>query len=308
MIPDVRVTGASAVSQARRGRKPKTEEEIEQIKEAMYAAARELLSKEVGLTVSLEELSMERVISDARVPRSAAYKIWKYKDEFSADFLVHLAGPDWAGTAAFDGETLRLASGVVLTHWDELDDEAGRRRVLAECVRIAVARNLEAIRESDQWAAYMALSATANGLSVRTGPKSAELLAALVSAETQFLDSMENFYLAMAAALGLQTRGDLTFRHIAAAGASIAEGLAVRSLLARTGATTEMAEAADALGELVHAEHAYPDGTQEGTWSLAAIAYMGMLDAMLEPIPGWKKQAGAKEILENLAAEQQPSR
>jgi len=44
-----------------------------------------------GLTVSLDHLSLENVITHADVSRSSAYRRWPYKDLFLADLLVAVA-------------------------------------------------------------------------------------------------------------------------------------------------------------------------------------------------------------------------
>ena len=47
---------------------------------------------QAGLTVSLDHLSFEDLIRDARVSRSAVYRRWPYKDLFFSDLLKELRG------------------------------------------------------------------------------------------------------------------------------------------------------------------------------------------------------------------------
>jgi AcrR family transcriptional regulator len=52
-----------------------------------------------GLTVSLDHISLEQVIRDAGVSRSAAYRRWPYKDLFFSDLVKQLAkAPPWASS------------------------------------------------------------------------------------------------------------------------------------------------------------------------------------------------------------------
>ena len=44
-----------------------------------------------GLSLSLEHVSMEELISDAGVSRTSSYRRWPTKDLFAADLLLHLA-------------------------------------------------------------------------------------------------------------------------------------------------------------------------------------------------------------------------
>src|SRR3990167_4729480 len=89
---------------ARRRRKRQSDAEV---REAMLEAA-SLVAEAGGLTVSLEHLSLEDIITRAGVSRSAVYRLWPYKDAFFIKLLRDLAGPKWHGTAAFDQETIDL--------------------------------------------------------------------------------------------------------------------------------------------------------------------------------------------------------
>src|SRR5689334_20987803 len=98
----------------------------DQVARRMLDAAQSLV-EETGLTVSLEHLSFEEVIQRARVSRSAAYRLWPYKDEFFVDLLCDLAGPSWQGTAAFDKETILLVEELVTKNFDRVATAEGRR-------------------------------------------------------------------------------------------------------------------------------------------------------------------------------------
>src|SRR6185437_6301456 len=71
---------------ARRGRRlPDRETEQRMLRTAVAMVRRD------GLTVSLDSISLEDVIRDADVSRSAVYRRWPYKDLFISDLVKELA-------------------------------------------------------------------------------------------------------------------------------------------------------------------------------------------------------------------------
>jgi AcrR family transcriptional regulator len=270
---------AAAHRRARRQTSP------EEVRTAMLETARELVEA-TGVTVSLEELSLERVIQIAGVPRSAVYRIWPYKGDFVDDLLCHMAKPDWLGASAFDQLTVDRASQFVMSHADKLDNPEGRRLVLQEAVRQAVKMNFEALVASKRWHAYIALLATAQ--STHDEHARARIVAALRESAVSFTTKMTAFYTAMAQLLGLRMRHPAyRLEHLVAAGAALLDGLALQQALTQ-----------DTDGKLVSAG---PDGTDwplggfisepvpgpgfdgpAADWSVAAIAFMGLVDAFLE--------------------------
>ena len=61
-----------------------------QTEERMLQAAVAMVHR-TGLTVSLDHISLEEVIRDADVSRSAVYRRWPYKDLFFSDLVKQLA-------------------------------------------------------------------------------------------------------------------------------------------------------------------------------------------------------------------------
>ena len=63
----------------------------DEIRQRMLDAGREL-ALEAGAALTIEHLRLEEVIQRARVPRSSAYRLWPYKDDYISDLLCYLAG------------------------------------------------------------------------------------------------------------------------------------------------------------------------------------------------------------------------
>lgn len=261
----------------------------------MFDAARQLVYAQ-GVQVSLEELSLEQVIELAGVSRSSVYRLWPYKGDFVQDLLCDLAGPSWLGTAAFDQDTVDLAANIVMGNADKLSSPEGRRQVLLDAVREAVAQNFKAIVESQEWHIYVALNA-----SIRTAGDDESRLriaAALQHSEMTFVDRMADFYAGMLEVLGLRFRNDsYTTRHMAVAGAAVVEGLALRRLVTMTvdGAKRPpyVPDHGWSLGDLLAANLAGPGGSDAQPWSLAALAFLGIVDALTEPAGSGEGESAA---------------
>ena len=258
----------------------------------MYEAARQLVY-EMGVTVSLEDLGFEDVIRRAGVPRSSAYRLWAYKGDFVADLLAYLAGPKWLGTAAFDQETVDLSHRTVAENVHLLADAAGRRAVLQETIRCAVAQNFKAIVESREWHIYVALVAT-----VRTtrgdDAAHAQITFALAASEVEFVRRMESFYKDMFDVFKLRfKRPNIGFGHIATAGAALVEGMALRKVLLDSVLALPIAQMTPQQRDDVRHLQSYIDASSLGPsltdgqaeWSLTALAFLGLLDAIVEPDP-----------------------
>jgi hypothetical protein len=188
-------------------------------------------------------------------------------------------------TAAFDLETLIAATSTVLARWEDLRGARHRRSLLEDVVRDAINSNFRALVLSREWYIFLALGATARG---GTADENRQRLASAVhKAQQQFIDSLAGFYEAMGRALGLQLREGMTFRHAAAAGSALVGGLAVDCIMATANAARQDEGTADwSLLELSSGTMAHPIAGTPG-WTLASIAYLGILDTVTEPIPRW---------------------
>ncbi|MDO9355973.1 MAG: hypothetical protein Q7T55_19905 [Solirubrobacteraceae bacterium] len=280
----------TAQIQRRRKRIPATE-----VRERMFEAAREIVRLR-GVTISLEELSMDEVVSSAGVPRSSAYRLWPYKGDFVNDLLLHFAGPkpDWMAFSAFDEETLMLAAEILLKRWGDLSTTEGRLRAADEAIRVAVQRNFDAIAESPDWQVYAALSATARGNS--NDASRSELVKALDDADLIFVHQMAAFYELVGRSVGLRPVEGMTYEQLALAGAAVVEGLAIRKVLLDASGGPEGPMAAHLLATVPA-----PRGSRPAPWSLVARAYRGIFFELLEPVAEWQADEHVRVAIERVA-------
>jgi AcrR family transcriptional regulator len=280
--------GPPPASRHRRQRIP-----ADEVRTKMLTAARDLVLAS-GVTISLEDLSLEDVIRHAGVPRSSVYRVWPYKGDFVDDLLCHLARPDWFGAAAVDQDTIDLARKVAADHEQMLGTPGGRRAVALEAARQAVLRYFRAIVTSREWQIYIALVATAR--SARDDQARARIGAALGGSQAAFITGMAEFYQLMADGLGLRLRSPAySYTHLAAAAAALVEGLALRQILAdaqRGNPGSRSHHPHLDLEQLISAPLPGPgiDG-KPAVWSLAALAFTGILDTFVEPDPSYSPAA-----------------
>ena len=266
------------LTQRRRQRVP-----ADEIRELMFNAAHTKVT-ELGVTASLEDLSMEDLIRDAGVPRGSVYRIWPYRGDFIGDLLEKMAGPEWFGTGSYDSETLRLAVETLFKDKTLFSTAEGRRKALLETIRVAADRNYRYTSESAEWKIYMALIATSGG--AREPETRARVAAALARSDGQFTSTMAKFYQAMASLIGFRLRdSSYSFEHLAVAGAAVVEGLAMRRVLVATAKEVPAEDFRAQLEVLVSGFVAGPDQTGEPNWSLAALGFLGVFDALVESVP-----------------------
>lgn len=250
-------------------------------------AAHDLVAQAGGLNVSLEGMRLDDVSRHAGLSRSTAYRVWTSKEAFHLDLLKDLAGPSWQGTAAFDQQTIDLASTVVADNLGKLQTPEGRQALMREAVRVAAHRNFEALRESAEWRTYVALTASLLTLTGTDHRRGEEVSAALAESERVFIAKMARFYNNMAVILGFRLKPGLPdFETFAALGAAVVEGLALREAIA-----------ADIIGQVVVIDE--QDGPRE--WSMPALGFMAILDAFIELDPDYDPGAALAEYLKRVA-------
>jgi AcrR family transcriptional regulator len=224
-----------------------------------------------GLTVSLDHISLEDVIRDAGVSRSAAYRRWPYKDLFFSDLLKELAA---AATPAAIGRDASIAQvrAVALEHLDWLGTAQQRHDLTVELIRLGAANDFRFMYESTEWRTYLALHATF--LSLADGGLRTDVQAALAGAERGFTDRIVASWEHIAALLGYRLRPGLNagFDTLAALVSS-----SVRGLVVMAQATPELATRrvrTDAFGTSAPAD-----------WSISGIGAVAVALAFLEPDP-----------------------
>ncbi|WP_147252095.1 TetR family transcriptional regulator [Blastococcus sp. TF02-9] len=251
----------------------------------MLDAAQRLVERAGGLSVNLENLSYPDILKEAGVARTSVYREWKTKEDFYVDLLCDLAGPSWQGTAAFDEKTIKIARDIVADRVAELQEPAGREQLLRDVVRVAAQQNFDALMSSTAWRTYVALSATVMGLPDADSRQ--RVLAALQEAERTFIRNMAEFYADMATVLGFRLRAHAkSFDVVAAAGASVVEGMGLRRLLAPELVDRPL----DVEG---------PHGAEQ--WHLAAFSYWTILQGMIEADPDYDYAKALATYLKRLA-------
>ena len=241
-----------------------------QTEQRMLDAAVAMVSRS-GLTLSFDNLSLEDVIRDAQVSRSAAYRRWPYKDLFFSDLLKTLARATQLANVGNDGGQV-LVERFLLDNLDGLGSAEGRHDLAVELVRQGSLQDFETVYRSTEWRTYYALNVTFLGLPI--GDLRNEVQAALAATEKGFIDRVSAANERMASLLGYRLRAGTgaTFQTVATLGLATIAGHVIKALVAPEVAT----------GRFV----ANPFGsTQAAEWSLPAIGLAIIAWTFLEPDP-----------------------
>jgi hypothetical protein len=258
----------------------------EEVRRRMLEAGREL-AIEAGAALTIEHLRVEEVIQRARVPRSSAYRMWPYREEYIDDLLCYLAGAgNWFNDRpVFDPETFTVLKQVVEDNRELIGSPEGRRALVCEIVRLTVAQNYAALTESGTWRLHMALSATLG--STRSGEARQKIAAALEESQRVSRDSLVAVFGFLAAELGLRMRDPAaTIEHMQLAGGLLVQSVALRNVQVRAAADGDHAGEAATVDALLNVPLPGPGlHGQPAEWTLAAFAYMGVVDAFIELDP-----------------------
>src|ERR1700757_565109 len=105
----------------------------EEVRQRMLDAGREL-ALEAGAALTIEHLRLEEVIQRARVPRSSAYRLWPYKEDYIEDLLCYLAGTgSWfSARTVMAPDTPTVQARVIEENRSLLGSLEGRRSLLRE--------------------------------------------------------------------------------------------------------------------------------------------------------------------------------
>jgi hypothetical protein len=258
----------------------------EEVRRRMLEAGREL-AIEAGAALTIEHLRVEEIIQRARVPRSSAYRMWPYREEYIDDLLCYLAGAgNWFNDRpVFDPETFTVLKQVVEDNRELIGSPEGRRALLCEIVRLTVAQNYAALTESGTWRLHMALSATLG--STRTGEARQKIAAALEESQRVSRDSLVAVFGFLAGELGLRMRHPAaTIEHMQLAGGLLVQSVALRNVQVRAAAGDDDSGEAALVDTLLNVPLPGPGlHGQSAEWTLAAYAYMGVVDAFIELDP-----------------------
>ena len=231
-----------------------------------------MLLAEGGLSVGLHHLNMEELIRRVGVPRSSAFAAFGGKDELLTALMLRLLEPNGPHSLGYSPGSNDVAVGTFarhaerLVHPDGTPDPVGRVAVMRESIRLAIAHNVAATMRSAEWRTYMALAVSVDSLPPAQQSRVRE---ALRAAETAFLQEMAEFYEQIFDHIGLRPAEGVTYVQIAAAAASLVEGMASKRLVGVEGVDgTVTRPGID--GEPVE-------------WDVTALAFSVMLDGLTRP-------------------------
>jgi AcrR family transcriptional regulator len=249
---------------ARRGRRLSDRETEERMLQAAVA-----MVHRTGLTVSLDHISLEDVIRDADVSRSAVYRRWPYKDLFFGDLVKQLAKD---ATPTIVNDELELMRQVVTEHGDRLETPEIRRGLVIELFRRLSLLDFETMYNSPGWRTYIALHATF--MSLADGALRDQVQAALAESEQAHNVRIAHAWQQLTAIFGYRLRPELgvTFEMLATLLSATMRGLIIMAL--STPAIAEARVEAAPFGAVAAAE-----------WSWPAIGLAGLASAFLEPDP-----------------------
>jgi len=285
----------------------------DEIRQRMLDAGREL-ALEAGAALTIEQLRLEEVIRRARVPRSSAYRLWSYKDDYISDLLCYLAGAgSWfSDRPVMTPETTTVVRQLVDENRALLARPEGRRALLCEIVRVTAESNYLMLSQSPQWRLHMALEATlgstsgdAAGANGAAGAKGAVGNgggtagnggtgtgsgggAALEAAQARSREVMVAVLEIIMAELGLRLREpSWTAEHLQLAGGLFVQALALRNVQVQAalagGGDGGTAAHVDALLNAPVPGPGLHGGTAQ--WSVVAFGYLGLIDAFVELDP-----------------------
>jgi AcrR family transcriptional regulator len=287
----------------------------EEVRQRMLDAGREL-ALEAGAALTIEHLRLEEVIQRARVPRSSVYRLWAYREEYTEDLLCYLAGPgsSFADRTLFDPETVNVIGRVLTENMHLLATLDGRRALMCEVVRLSVARNYTALSESLAWRLQMALMATLG--STRSGLARRRIAAALEASQRRSREGLVAVLAQISQVLGLRLRDPAySLDHVQLAGGLLVQSMALRNVQvqAAMGTADAVLDGAGLNGALAGsdsldgaADTAMVNGLmnspvpgpgldgEPAQWTLAAFAYLGVIDTFLELDPDFVPRGTAE--------------
>lgn len=225
---------------------------------------------EAGLTVSLQHISLEEVIREAGVARSAVYRRWPYKDMFFSDLLRELARATAPASVAGRATGHATLVAVAAERLERLETPEGRRAMLLELIRRE--QDFAVVHQSAEWRTYLALHATF--LSLPDGDLRTDVQTALTDSERGFTTRIAAAWQEWAELFGFRLRPELGtgFETLASLVSAHFRGLVLMS-----------PTSPDIVEARIDAD---PFGTGEtARWPVRAVALAGVALTFLEPDP-----------------------
>jgi len=229
---------------------------------------------EDGVTASLKGVSFSDVVDHSGVARATAYRAlsdntdgtpteWIRQELLKATIRAAPGGDEYQGTAA---TALRI-----LQNNSEILDHGTSRQitdVMREVIRVSCEDNYNALRQSAFWRICIAMEGS---IASQGDNADAELLEELEKSERGSIDDFAALYEALGAEFSLRIKAPYNWRQVAAASASLVEGIAIRSRFSEEVGPT-----------MRHTGR----GGEEVEWTLLGIGFEAIICIMTEPIPG----------------------
>lgn len=235
--------------------------------------AASVMLAEGGISVGLHHLNMEELFRRVGVPRSSAFAAFGGKDELLTALMLRLLEPDGPHSLGYSPGSNDVALATFaryadrLLHADGSPDPAGREAVMREAIRLAISHNVAETSRSVEWRTYMALAVSVDSLPPAQQPRVRD---ALRAAETTFLREMAELYEQIFEHIGRRPAEGVTYLQIAAAAASLVEGMASKRLVGVDGVDSTVTRPGID-GEPVE-------------WDVTALAFSALLDGLTRPV------------------------
>lgn len=237
-----------------------------ELRERVLSTAVAMLTESGGPTVSMAHLNLEELIRIADVPRSSVYRSWGSKEAFHVELMERMLEPGPEGSYA--DEIVSVAEAVLEQNRHRLGTAQGRRATLTEIVRRTVTESFHGAARSLAWRSFTALAVTVPTLDP---PDRERVLVALATSHARIVDRVADLYAEILPALGMRARDGFDVRTLVVTGSSAMDGLIRLSLT----------DPATVVSRTVRPG---PDG-EPVEWELPAVAFLAIMDAMVEPDP-----------------------
>lgn len=254
---------------ATRGRPPAISDE--ELRERMFTAAQQMLVEAGGFTLSTENVQLEAVMRRADVSRSAVYRVWPTKEDFTFELTKAFASDGPGGIEPFGQDGEETARKLVQDQPDKLGSPEGRRELMAEAIRVVADHNFRTIIETRRWRRYAALTITADALDEE---RAEEVLAAMRTTEDRIYAEYTDFYRGMFSLLQLSPRPPFT-------AATAAHGLTRLTIALFQGLALQHT-VNPAVGDTTYPAEGTVTG---GEWTLPALGFLGLVDTVCQPAP-----------------------
>ncbi|MGI8393147.1 hypothetical protein ACSHWG_07350 [Leucobacter sp. Z1108] len=227
----------------------------------------------IGLSLGISSDLIEQLASDSGVSLKQFTQVWPTPELFLTDLFCELAHQAHVDRA--DSESLVTTWQYLSMRIDDLRSFEGRRNLMVDVIRTVAEYNFDVVTASSKWRTYAALSTTI--MSWPDGPNRARVLDALRASELAFVETIESFYRNILLTIGYRLKAEYNgdYGPLVVAAASVIEGLGiVRSTVPA----------------LVEAHFERPTASGTEVWSVAATAFIGVVDAFVEPDPDFEPE------------------